>query len=63
MNIVISNCVVNLVPDKQGVFCETGEVCMSDIFTDCLLPAAHEDTIFVGDSSATRSTSGLLRIS
>jgi ubiquinone/menaquinone biosynthesis C-methylase UbiE len=57
VDVVISNCVVNLVPDKQAVFSEVfrvlrenGEMCISDIFTDRPLPqAAREDKTLVGE--------------
>jgi SAM-dependent methyltransferase len=57
IDIVISNCVINLVSDKQAVFSEifrvlreNGEVCISDIFTDRPLPqAARDDKTLVGE--------------
>jgi SAM-dependent methyltransferase len=57
VDVVISNCVINLVPDKQKAFNEifrvlkfNGEVCISDIFTDRpLSQAAREDRVLLGE--------------
>ncbi len=60
VDVVISNCVVNLSPDKQRVFSEIlrvlkpgGELLFSDVFADRRLPAAwQEDKVLVGECLA-----------
>ncbi len=60
IDVVISNCVINLSPDKQRVFSEIfrvlkpgGELCFSDVFADRRLPQAlREDPILLGECLA-----------
>ena len=57
VDVVISNCVLNLAPDKEPVFREIarvlrpgGELYVSDVFADRRLPAAvREDPVLVGE--------------
>ena len=57
VDVVISNCVVNLSPDKAAVFAEVwrvlkpgGELYVADVFCDRRLPqAAQEDPVLVGE--------------
>ncbi len=60
VDVVISNCVINLSPDKNRVFSEIlrvlkpgGELYFSDIFADRRLPAAwRQDTVLTGECLA-----------
>ncbi|RME36240.1 MAG: methyltransferase domain-containing protein [Planctomycetota bacterium] len=60
VDVVISNCVINLAPDKERVFAEIfrvlkpgGELYFSDIFADRRLPAEWmEDPVLVGECLA-----------
>jgi arsenite methyltransferase len=57
VDLVVSNCVLNLSPDKPRVFSEIfrvlkpgGELCFSDVFADRRIPAALlEDPVLVGE--------------
>ena len=57
VDVVISNCVLNLSPDKEAVFAELtrvlrpgGELYVSDVFVDRRLPAAVQaDPVLVGE--------------
>ena len=57
VDVVISNCVINLSPDKGRVFAELlrvlkpgGELYFSDVFADRRLPeAAQNDPVLVGE--------------
>lgn len=57
IDVVISNCVINLAPDKERVFSEIlrvlkpgGELLFSDVFSDRRLPAAwREDPVLLGE--------------
>lgn len=57
VDVVISNCVINLSPDKRGVFSEIfrvlkpgGELYFADIFADRRLPASMaEDPVLLGE--------------
>ncbi|HUW83176.1 MAG TPA: methyltransferase domain-containing protein [Phycisphaerae bacterium] len=60
VDVVISNCVINLAPDKERVFAEIfrvlrpgGELYFSDMFADRRLPAAWlDDPVLVGECLA-----------
>ncbi|MEQ8818805.1 MAG: methyltransferase domain-containing protein [Sumerlaeia bacterium] len=60
VDVVISNCVINLAPDKERVFREIlrvlkpgGEILFSDIFADRRLPAhLREDPVLLGECLA-----------
>ena len=60
VDVVISNCVINLSPDKRSVFSEifrvlkpSGELCFSDIFAGCRVPEHFkEDPILHGECLA-----------
>ncbi|MBU4235618.1 MAG: methyltransferase domain-containing protein, partial [Proteobacteria bacterium] len=60
VDVVISNCVINLSPDKRSVFSEIfrvlkpgGELCFSDIFAGCRVPEHFkEDPILHGECLA-----------
>jgi len=60
VDVVISNCVINLAPDKHRVFSEIlrvlkpgGELYFSDIFADRRLPAAwRDDQVLLGECLA-----------
>lgn len=60
VDVVISNCVINLSPDKKRVFSEVlrvlkpgGELLFSDVFADRRLdPALREDPVLVGECLA-----------
>jgi arsenite methyltransferase len=57
MDVVISNCVINLSPDKEAVFAEIfrvlkpgGELYFSDIFAGCRMPEhLHADPVLLGE--------------
>lgn len=57
VDLVVSNCVINLSPDKHQVFSEIfrvlkpgGELYFSDVFSDRRLPAAiQKDPVFIGE--------------
>lgn len=57
VDVVISNCVINLSPDKAAVFAEIfrvlkpgGELCFSDVFADRRIPAALvRDPLLLGE--------------
>jgi arsenite methyltransferase len=57
VDVVISNCVINLAPDKERVFSEIlrvlrpgGEILFSDVFADRRLPASwREDPVLLGE--------------
>ena len=60
VDVVISNCVINLAPDKERVFSEIfrvlrpgGELYFSDVFADRRLPAAWlDDSVLLGECLA-----------
>lgn len=60
VDVVISNCVINLAPDKRRVFGELyrvlkpgGELCFSDVFADRRLPAEwRDDQVLLGECLA-----------
>lgn len=57
VDVVISNCVINLSPDKQRVFAEIlrvlkpgGELCFADVFADRRVPTAWmQDQVLLGE--------------
>lgn len=60
VDVVVSNCVLNLVPDKRRAFAETfrvlkpgGELCFSDVFSDRRLPRELlADPVLLGECLA-----------
>lgn len=60
VDVVVSNCVLNLVPDKRHAFAEImrvlkpgGELYFADVFTDCRLPPAlMADPVLLGECLA-----------